>query len=243
MILQMKIKSIHHNPYTLIEALLSEGRKFSLPEAQEITNNVLEGIVDTNHRLHHSFFYEIRPLIKIAQHIHNMGVADIQFCSKHKEYDGKICFNDGIVKKVEFTRELNKEAGVNEARRIRLLKQQGRAPAFGHINARYEKVRSGRKQEIFEENQPITREVKCDAWYQEISDSLVEAYLAKQNQKYKGYWLGITFNDWELPSLEDKHYFEISCERFWGGVSTEGEIFERVFVVGDSGNFLWHKAA
>ncbi len=225
--------------YDLIKILLSEGGNLPLPKVREITNDILKETVDPNHRLHHPFFYEILPLIKIAECIQGEGVVNVQFCSQYEEYDGEMIFKNGNTKKVEFTRELNKETGENEARRMRLLNERGHVPAFGKIKATYEKTETRRKKEVFEENQLITRQVKCEAWYQEISDSLVYAYQAKQLPKYKSYWLGITFNDWELPSLKDKYYFNIACNQFWKEVVATNAVFERVFVIGDSNNFIW----
>lgn len=219
---------ISRDPYLLIETLLKQEVEYTLTAAQEMVAEILGHHIEQNHRLHHSFFYEIRPLIKILEHIE--GNSTILFSSLREEHDGEVRFDNQMIK-VELTRAVD---GENEALRMELLKLQGYVPAFQKIEA------SGRKRKrVFGKNELIARQTRCDSWYHDISDALIKAYEGKKNKKYAGHWLGITFDDWELQIENEKHFFNIPCNQFWEHISSQEKIFERVFVIGDSTKFIW----
>ncbi|PCI55912.1 MAG: hypothetical protein COB36_03700 [Alphaproteobacteria bacterium] len=221
---------IDQDAYDLIEDMLNRSSGLGLEEAKESVESVLKGVVEYGHRLHHPFFYEIRPLVIIAEYLQKPNVR-LKFCSQHEQYDGEIIFG-GVSKKIEFTRAVD---GFNEALQMELLKKRGMVPAFRKIEAT-----GSKHKRVFGKNETSFVEVKTEKWFQKISDGFVQAYEKKlKNDKYSGYWLCITFDDWVLPKSEEKSLFNKSCQIFWARQKAAKTLFERVFIVGDSSKFLW----
>ncbi len=220
----------------IIENLLDSKNEFLLSEVREAIDLVLEKELSYKHRFHHSFFYEIRPLFTVAKLLDDECVK-LRFCSVEQEYDGEIIFSNNALVKVELTRAVD---GYNESLTMQLLEERGDAPAFQKIE--YSGSKHNRS---FGVNVPVARCVKTDGWYQEIEELITIAYTNKMNGKYQGYWLIITFDDWKLQNKDDKHYFNIPCKNFWEKniKNKENLVFQRIFIVGDSGKFIWDSNA
>ena len=215
-----------------IERLL-KGDLHDLEAAQTTIDHLHTQLIAMDDRLHDPFFYEIWPLLFIAR---SLGQEDARlcFCSQFQErgHDGEIHLSN-VRYDVEFVRAGDIQ---NEPLAMEFLELTGRAPAFVPIEAS-----GNKKNRIFGKNELTFARYKTHAWYREIADELYAAYYKKQNQKYRGKWLGITFDDHRLHRRE-RHLFDIPCQMFWSSIAPSNEIFSRIFIVGISGEFLWDSA-
>lgn len=212
---------------SIIDAL-ENGKKHSFSHVQQQITKVLEnGDIKTSDPMHHRFFYEIRPIGSLAKYI---SASEIILPDRSASHDGEITVSSDTYK-VECTRAVD---GHQESLRMEHLHLYKRAPAFQEIKA------SGTKNKrILEEQEVVAREIKCPIWNQEITSKLCEAFDRKNCEpQYQNYLLIITFDDWELPSSEDKKYFLAPISDFWR-IKEANSIFNRVLVIGDSQKFIW----
>ncbi len=199
------------------------GKTQSVSSAKQTVDGILNDKVLLDAPHHSSFFYELRPIIKVARH-----VAAEKFCfSGHRSdcsYDGEIYLNGKKIR-VECTRS---DAGHHEALEREHRQKFGRAPALQKVEASGSK----HKREIQEQQSEF---IDRSEIFKRVEQELTDAFQKKMKDKYQGYWLIITFSDIINPKKE----YDTSCILFWEKTKHCNSTFDRVFIIGNSMEYLW----
>lgn len=217
--------------------LLTPGREFTVAEAEAIVNYIHDNCcIDTENRFHNIFFYEICPLLLIAEHVGGEAVR-VVFPGANSRFDGLLLFNKGRKQKVELTAAIH---GHDDALRMELLAKRGHAPAFQKIEA------SGSKRNrTFGPNETdgiCMVDYDCGTLLPLLEKALARKIdRARTNQFYSGAWLGVVFDDWVCPfgTIEKKIRFDPLCRRSLGDDRDRYAPFSRVFIVGVSRRYLF----
>ena len=192
--------------------------------------------IDTDDRFHNTFFYEICPLLVIAEHVADEN-ALISFTGTQSQFDGLIVFGDPRrAQRIELTAAID---GWNAALQMELLAKQGHAPAFQKIQAT-----GTRRNRLFGHNQ--TEAIRSEDYDRGTLLPLLEKALThkanktRTNHQYVGAWLGIVFDDWICPLADRKKgRFDPICRDVLGGRAELYSPFDRVFFVGVSRRYLF----
>lgn len=221
-----------------MKTLLAPERKLAIVEAREIVDDIRDRVcIDWRDPFHKVFFYEICPLLVIAQSL-GPEATHIVFMGPNVHFDGLI-FLAGAREgqKVEMTAAID---GYNNALLMELLEERGRAPPFQLIQATGTK-----RNRTFGSNdtQPIR---SLDYHNTNTLLPLLRNALAskqdkaKQNEHYTGAWLGIVFEDRVLPLHEKKNErFDPICKQALGEGPEHHAPFSRIFFVGVSRRYLF----
>lgn len=207
----------------------------TIEEAEAITRGILSGPpVDTRDRLHNAFFHEFWPLTLISRHV---GALTFTFSGLGPDIDGELHLPSGAKQFVEMTAAVD---GQDESLRMEMLRQFGRAPAFGKIEATGTKNR-GRKFSENDNHGGLASEHDDGVLFPLMRDKLKAKQLkAKSRPHYSTAWLGIVFVD-HPPDLEYRQRrFDPLAKRVLDlGYSP----FSRAFCVGRCwGNYLFDSA-
>ena len=87
----------------LMDRLIRPDGGLTIAEANEIVNDVYNSrrLIDTKDRFHNTFFYEICPLLLIAEYVGNEATR-IAFMGADSLFDGQIFLGDnGGIQRVE----------------------------------------------------------------------------------------------------------------------------------------------
>ncbi len=218
--------------------LLKPGRKFTIPEARKIVNEIHDHcLIDTNDRFHNPFFHEICPLLLIAEHVSDRTTS-IRFTGTNTRFNGLIFLGDekcGQI--VEMTAAID---GHNDALQMELLEQRGHAPGFVKIQAV-----GNKRNRIFGKNE--TNSFSATDYDQKTLLPRLESALALKKRKapknphYTNAWLGIVFDDWISPRSvsRKKRRFDPICKKALGDASKWQAPFSRVYFVGISRLYLF----
>ena len=222
-----------------MDRLIRPDRGLTIAEAKKIVDDVYNGrrLIDTQDRFHNTFFYEICPLLLIAEHVGN-NETRIGFMGAKSRFDGLLLLGKkGKKQKVELTAAID---GQNDALQMELLKKRGHAPAFQKI-----KSTGTRRNREFGKN--TTNMIRSDEYNQKTLIPLLKDALArkikkaKRNQDYADAWLGIGFDDGICPlsGREKKKRFDPLCRQVLGNVPERYAPFSRVFFVGISRKYFF----
>lgn len=208
--------------------LLAKNKIFSIGEANSVVNSICnECVIDTLDRFHGSFFYEIRPLLTIANKLGD-EVSSIQFTGAQSGFDGLLFGRNKEKQKVEMTAAID---GYNDSLQMELLAKQGRAPAFQKIDAKGTK-----RNRQFGKNE--SNAFTADDYYQALRLLFEEAIRRKTskattNADYRDAWLGIVFDDLILlKSDRNKTRLDHLCSLMLDNSRRNYAPFSRVFFVG-----------
>jgi hypothetical protein len=230
----------------LKQKLLRPGQEFTIEEAREVVDDLYEHCcIDVQDRFHNLFFHEICPLLLIAEQVAD-EMTRIVFTVENAQFDGAIILGDERrTQKVEMTAAID---GHQDALRMELLAARGRAPAFQRIRA------SGtKKNRIFDEDENLNEAIVSQEYDQGtllplLADAVkLKVEKAQTNLNYNDAWLGIVFDDWNMPlSHKKKGRFDPVCEQVLAGESGRYHPFSRVFFVGLSRKYVfdsWNRSA
>lgn len=230
---------------SLKDKLLQHGNEFTVAGAKEIVNELYDHYrIDTKDPFHNFFFYEMCPLVLIAEHVDSKK-ARLVFMGALSRFDGLIILGDERkTQKVELTAAID---GHNDSLQMELLGERGQTPAFQKIQA------TGTKRNREFGKNELTA-IRSEQYIQETLFPLLENALAlkkekaKKNQYYTGAWLGIVFDDRIIPLFENKNMplferkkerFDPVCRQVLGNNPGRHIPFSRVFCVGLSRQYLF----
>ncbi len=193
--------------------------------------------IDTTDRNHNIFFYEICPLLAVAEHTIAYAVKVVGQGGGSR-YDGLILSEaNGKWQRVECTAAID---GRNDALRMEVLDQEGWAPAFGEIRA----AGTRRRRRFGGIDSAPTRWDEYDN--KTLRPLLLEAVNKKAkksgtNRYYQGAWLIIVFDDWVCPFdiSRKRSRFDPICRSVLDDVMRGYFPFQRLFVVGVSQRYLF----
>ena len=216
--------------------LLTENRVFSIGEANKVVNTIYnECVIATSDRFHGPFFYEICPLLTIANKLGD-EVSSIQFTGAHSGFDGLLFVGDELEHKVEMTAAIDSH---NDALQMELLAERRHAPAFQKVDA--EGTKRNRQ---FGKNELSAFNV--DDYSNHRLLPLLEMAIQRKTSKattskdYKNAWLGIVFDD-HFQTNEDrkKARFDPLCRWMLGDSGRSCAPFSRVFFIGVSRAYIF----
>lgn len=215
-------------------------RKFTVLEAIAFINQIdeLRVEIDTQCRFHGSYFYEIVPLITIANSLKNQ-ISSIQFVADSERFDGVFWMVNGNAQKIEMTAAID---GQNDALQMELLAIRGHAPAYQQINS------SGPKRHrVFGKNKLMAysgQEYVKDILYPMILERITKKCIkAEANDDYKKAWLGVVFDDYFAPREDRKpRYLNEMCKNALLSQKKQECPFTRIFFVGVSGKYVFDSA-
>lgn len=221
---------------SLIRELQTPGRRFAVAEAKELIDDIFDNhMIDTEDRFHSWFFYEICPLVTIADSIKN-EVLELAFTGTEEDFDGILYLRrGGQIQMIEVSAAID---GHNDALMMELLKSRGRAPALQKIEA------SGTKRNrVFGENRLEAISVdESNAETMRLLQESLERKLAKSitNQDYTGAWLALVFDDFIVHEPERKmQRFDPLSKRLMDQGRDSISPFSRLFCVGSSRNYIF----
>ena len=112
---------------------LTPGKIFPIAEARRLIDGIYDNReIDTVEPFHNFFFYEVCPLLAIAEQLTNKPVS-IMFMGSDSRFDGLLYLGpERTEQRVEMVSAID---GYNDALRMELLTRRGHAPAFQDIEA------------------------------------------------------------------------------------------------------------
>ncbi len=222
----------------LINNLSARQRNFTFEEASALIEEIYNDCtIDTVDRFHNVFFYEMCPLLSVANKVGGQNTR-IVFTGADARFDGMIYLGmPQKVQRVEMTAAID---GHNDALQMELLRERGHAPAFQRIDAKGTK-----RNREFGPNPTtmISSRDYDDGVLAPLISNTMAAKLDKStsNPDYVGAWLGIVFDDWCCPKdiFEKKKRFDPLCRRLLHSNPSILETFPRVFFVGVSRKYIF----
>ena len=156
----------------------------------------------------------------------------LRFSDGERTDDGMVIVN-GMEQGIQFTEASNKKHGKHDAIRMEHLSKYGRAPAVQDMEWQGKK-----KDRILAEQDTAT--IKSSEILKKLKSLLLGAINRKLNDKYKGMWLGVVFDDYLLsPSKKtNKKYATIFENVIQTHLSQLEKIFPKVFLIGKTGKFI-----
>jgi len=186
----------------------------------------------TDTSAHKRFFYEIMPIYTLLERLFSdQRLFEIRFTAAEEEcgYDAELHMDKDIIK-IECVRAVD---GHNEGLQLEHMEKYGRAPASQDI------IASGTKNNReMDEQQAVC--VNAEVTNNKIENLIIDAFQHKQKDKYRGYWLIITFNDWMNLSFKRQKLLDSTFSNMLESNNLNHNIFERIIIIGDSQKFLWN---
>jgi hypothetical protein len=202
---------------------------YSLNEAKRALENAPQ--LEYRDRDHNLYFYEMWPLVRIAEYINKSSndISQLKFSDGKRNDDGIVVLN-GREQEIQFVLSMN---GQQERVRMEHLKKYGRAPAVQDMKWQGNK----NNRDLPEQD---TNAFEANDILEKICSLIDDAVRGKIKSQYTGMWLGVVFEDY-IPPLNEKTnqlYMKI-CERvIEKQVDQIKTIYSKVFFVGTSGNFI-----
>lgn len=212
-----------------------QGKFAELDQIVSVIDHIYnDGEIDIAERFHNFFFYEACPLVAIAEKL-NGSIDGIAFTGQKERYDGLFLIG-GKSQKIECVAAID---GQNEALIMEHLQLYGRAPANLKIHA------TGTKNNrTIDEHSAVARN-REEYLENELRPLLEEALRSKiqksqTNPDYCKAWLSIVFDDWVVPTAQEKKQsFDPLCKKILKTDPDGYAPFERIFFVGISRQYIF----